>query len=282
VTSRATVLGVAAAVVAAGVLLVVIGGGAYVLLTRARAPQYQAGPVPPPPVPTAPAPEAPTGPAPAPSAPSPPPAPPRTQAPPPPPPSAPPAQPAPPAPGPPPTAPPGPPTAPPSPGPAPRTQADVLPLAVFREPRGLFVIRYPDGWQVNQGQHGQFSITVFYADDPERLAFTVQLAPVDSAPTAQEAQSWLLQQAARVYPDFRSEGGEVVGGPPDPRQSGIGARWTNRRGERVRAVILTRTFPMAPRGTVVVYLYFQTPEASFRPLVPTFNAMLMSFNLTMR
>jgi hypothetical protein len=157
----------------------------------------------------------------------------------------------------------------------------VLPLAVFQDPRGLFTIRYPDGWRVQQGQHGQFSITVFYADDPERLGFTVQLAAIDAAPTAREAQDWLLQQAARAYPDFRTEGGEMVGGPSDPRQDAIGARWTNRRGEPVRAIVLTRTYGMSPRGTVVVYRYFQAPEASFRALVPTFNAMLLSFTLTM-
>jgi hypothetical protein len=158
----------------------------------------------------------------------------------------------------------------------------VLPLTVFQDPRGLFTIRYPDGWRMNQGQHGQFWITVFYVDDPERLGFTVQLATIETAPTAREAQSWLLQQAARAYPDFRTEGGEVVGGPSDPRQDAIGARWTNRRGEGVRAIILTRIYPMSPRGSVVVYRYFQAPDANFRALVPTFNAMLLSFNLTMR
>jgi zinc ribbon protein len=256
--SPLVVLAIAGAVVALVLFLVVIAGGAYFLLTRSSGPPRQAGPVPAPPSPARPS---------APQQPSPPSTP------------APPAQPMPSQPAPPGTPLPSPqaPTA--SPGPQ-----QILPLAAFRHPRGLFQMRYPDGWKVEQNDQGQFFTTQFFAEDPERFSFTIQIGPVEGMQTPRDALQILIGQARQVYPDFRADEADLASGS-DRSTTAVGARWTNRRGEAVTGVLVARLVGIQREGrpgTMAILMYFYAPQTSMGALLPTYSAMLQSFSLGSR
>jgi hypothetical protein len=145
----------------------------------------------------------------------------------------------------------------------------------YQDPEGLFTIDYPKAWRVQRADNGY---TVFYRDDSEEgtlVGFAPKLI-LNGEGTAAQIIDALVRDVRKSYPDLEIRDQKIEQAPDGGEVAVVDTRWTNRRNERMKTLVIFHVDPPGGGRSVLVLFDFQAPEMAFSSIEPIFEHMFKS------